>query len=72
MKTAKARVLMFDLECPYCDDGLLASPEGQGSCSWSIHETADQVATCVDCLKESKVPSSVPGAKIFVYPTVKK
>lgn len=65
MKTAKAKCFMFDLECPYCD-GLLASPEGNGSLSWSTNESTPPTAVCVDCEKTSKIPRRIPGAKIII------
>lgn len=63
MKTAKARIFMFDLECPHCS-GLLSSPAGDGSLSWSFHEACPATAKCADCGEESKVPSRIPGERI--------
>jgi uncharacterized protein with PIN domain len=65
VKTAKAKVFMFDLDCPYCN-GLLMSPEGNGSLSWSIYESAPKTATCSECEKVSKVPKRVKGDTIQV------
>lgn len=67
MKTAKAKILMFDLECPHCG-GLLISPEGKGSLSFSIHESAPKTSTCADCGKVSKIPKRVSGGSILPDP----
>lgn len=65
MKTAKARLLMFDLECPHCGE-LLETYEGNGSLSWSIHESATKTVKCNSCGKESKTPKRVPGEQIQI------
>lgn len=65
MKTAKARVFTFDLECPDCG-GYLESPEGNGSVTWSIHERAPLTAKCSDCGSTSKVPKQVKSALVQI------
>jgi ribosomal protein S27E len=56
-KVAKAKILMFDLECPYCGD-LLPSPEGTQT--FSIHESCPSNLTCESCGKTAKTPSVIP------------
>ena len=62
MKTAKAKVFIFDLECPHCGDYLRNDEDG--GCSFRIREGSPQTAQCDDCGEFSKLPDTVPAAKI--------
>lgn len=65
MKVAKTRILMFDVECPECGE-LIETWEGNGSLSWSIHESAPSKVKCNNCGKESKMPKGVMASKIQI------
>jgi hypothetical protein len=64
MKTAKAEIVIYHLNCPYCD-GLLVTPV-EGSTMFSIYESAPETAACHDCGEFSKVPKRVKGAEINI------
>lgn len=66
MKTAIARMLMFDLECPHCN-GLIEQPFGLGSLSFSIHESVPETVQCQDCDAVVKTPARVPGERITKF-----
>lgn len=63
MKTAKARVLLFDLECPHCNELML---EEGCSYSWPALESVSETVVCSECGETSKVPSKVPSAKLVL------
>lgn len=65
MKKSKARVLMFDLECPYCSE-LLETSEGNGSLSFSINESCESLIKCWSCGQISKTPDTVRTERIVI------
>jgi hypothetical protein len=65
MKTAKARLLLYDLECPHCSE-LIDSPEENGRISWSIYEPASKTLQCGYCGVVCKVPKRVMSEQIQI------
>lgn len=66
MKTAKAFVDSYILQCPHCM-GYLTNA-GDNSITWQMNREVPTVASCADCEIISKVPSRVPGTDIAKVP----
>ena len=50
MKTGKARVVIFDVQCPHCENGLLQNPHEGFSFHFSAREAASPTAECVNSM----------------------
>lgn len=61
MKTGKAEIVSFQVQCPECGGSLVAPC---GSTNFDIHSHNDKTAECTDCGKTSKLPAKIPGRKI--------
>lgn len=57
-KRAKLRAVCFELECPYCGEGMETGPTSStaGSLLWSLYEMGkDAVVGCSSCGKYVRV-----------------
>lgn len=62
MKTARAKVLVFTMACPYCETGYLV--DWSGSTMFSINESHPPWAQCVECGLFAKIPARCFGDQV--------
>lgn len=55
-KHARIRVVEFQLECPYCNDGRLVLSDGTRSFNEAAGPCDVETLQCEDCCKEARVP----------------